>query len=330
MMGNQMKNTVLDRAREVFDTEICGIGAVRDSLGASFEELVARCMATVGRGGKLVFTGIGKSGYIGQKIAATLSSVGSPSIFMHPVEARHGDLGMLQKNDLLIALSYSGETEELLIVLNPAKRLGVELIAITAGKASSLGKMSDLVVEMAVPREACPFNLAPTTTTTALLVLGDALAMVLLEQQGFTKNDYGRLHPGGAIGRMVTMRACDLMRNRERSAIVNVTESVRDAIIKMSGARCGSAIIEDGEGRLLGIFTDGDFRRWAEKDMSVLELSMEKVMTRNPVSVKAEQLAVEVIKVLENRRVDDIVVVDDDNRVQGFIDVQDLPGLKLM
>jgi len=325
-----MKQTILERAREVFDTESCGIAAVRDNLGETFEELVERCMKTLSAGGKLVLTGIGKSGYIGKKIAATLSSVGSPSVFMHPVEARHGDLGILQKNDLLIALSYSGETEELLVVLAPAKRLGVELVAITASRNSSLGKMSDLVVEMPVPKEACPFNLAPTTTTTALLVLGDALAMVLLDEHGFTKNDYGRLHPGGAIGRMVTLRAGDIMRGRDRSAIVHVDATVRDAIIHMSSARCGSAIVEDDGRRLIGIFTDGDFRRWAEKDMSVLERSMGEVMTPHPVAVRAEQLAVEVLKVLESRHIDDIVVLDSDGCVAGFIDVQDLPGLKLM
>ncbi len=325
-----MKKTILERAREVFDTESCGIAAVRDNLGESFEALVERCMKTLSAGGKLVLTGVGKSGYIGKKIAATLSSVGSPAVFMHPVEARHGDLGMLQTNDLLIALSYSGETEELLAVLTPAKRLGIELVSITASAGSSLGRMSDLVVEMPVPKEACPFNLAPTTTTTALLVLGDALAMVLLDEHGFTKNDYGRLHPGGAIGRMVTLRAEDIMRGRDRSAIVHSDATVRDAIIRMSGARCGSAIVEDAEQRLSGIFTDGDFRRWAEKDMSVLERSMGEVMTPNPVAVRAEQLAVEVLKVLESRHIDDIVVLDSDGRVAGFIDVQDLPGLKLM
>ncbi|MBS1370973.1 MAG: KpsF/GutQ family sugar-phosphate isomerase [Lentisphaeria bacterium] len=325
-----MKKTILSRAREVFDTELCGITAVRDNLGESFEMLVERCMKTISAGGKLVLTGVGKSGYIGKKIAATLSSVGSPAVFMHPVEARHGDLGIMQKNDLLIALSYSGETEELLVVLTPAKRLGVELVAITASRSSSLGRMSDLVVEMPVPKEACPFNLAPTTTTTALLVLGDALAMVLLDEHGFTKSDYGRLHPGGAIGRMVTLRAEDIMRGRDRSAIVCREATVRDAIIRMSGARCGSAIIEDADRRLLGIFTDGDFRRWAEKDMSVLELTMAEVMTPNPVAVRAGQLAVEVLKVLESRHIDDIVVTDDDGLVAGFIDVQDLPGLKLM
>ena len=278
----------------------------------------------------MVLTGIGKSGYIGKKIAATLSSVGTPAVFMHPVEARHGDLGIIQKHDLLIALSYSGETEELLVVLNPAKRLGVELVGITASASSTMGKMCDLVVEMPVPREACPFNLAPTTSTTALLVLGDALALTLLDTRGFTKSDYGRLHPGGAIGRMVTMRAADIMRNLERSALVGTDATVREAIYLMGHARCGSAIVIDKEGKLLGIFTDGDFRRGAERDDQILTRRIGDVMTPHPVSVKAEALVVEVLKVLEERKIDDIVVVDASGKVQGFIDVQDLPGLKIM
>ena len=325
-----MQKTILERAREVFDIEINGVQALRDGLGEHFETLVKNCASTIEKGGKLVITGIGKSGYIGKKMAATLSSVGSPAVFMHPVEARHGDLGIIQKNDLLIALSYSGETEELLVVLTPAKRLGVELVAITGNPESTLAKMSDLVVEMPVPREACPFNLAPTTTTTALLVLGDALALVLLDMHGFSKSDYGRLHPGGAIGRMVTTRAEDIMRKLENSALVSPGSTVRETIYAMSHARCGSAIITDAENHLLGIFTDGDFRRLAEKEDKVLEFTMNEVMTKNPVSIKKDALAVEVLKILEQRRIDDIVVTDSNGVVCGFIDVQDLPGLKIM
>ncbi len=321
---------ILDLAHEVFDIEMEGIQTVRNELGTDFETLVEDCAATIRQGGKLILTGIGKSGYIGKKIAATLSSVGSPSIFMHPVEARHGDLGMIQKNDLLIALSYSGETEELLVVLNPAKRLGVRLVAITGSRGSTLGKMSDLVVEMPVPREACPFNLAPTTTTTALLTLGDALAMVLLNIQGFTKSDYGRLHPGGAIGRMVTMRAEDIMRPLDRSACVPPDATVREVIIEMSRARSGSAMIVDPEGKLLGIFTDGDLRRCVEKNDRILTHKVQEVMTPNPVTVNREAMVAEVLKLLERRHIDDLVVLDADRKVRGFIDVQDLPGLKIM
>ncbi len=321
---------ILTRAYEVFDTEIEGINAVRAKLSESFAELVQRCSDTIDRGGKLVITGVGKSGYIGKKMAATLSSVGNPSVFMHPVEARHGDLGLLQKDDLLIAISYSGETEELLAVLPPAKRLGVPLIAIAASKNSSLGKMSDFTFEMPIPKEACPFNLAPTTSTTALLVLGDALSMVLLDQRGFTKSDYGRRHPGGAIGRMVTMSARDVMRNPENSALVKAASTVRETLYEMSRARSGAAIIVDDDNRLLGIFTDGDFRRRAADDDDVLKRKMSEVMTANPVTIKADAMVAEVVKVVESRRIDDLVVIDNDGRVAGFIDIQDLPGLKIM
>ena len=324
------KRDALTLAKEVFDIELEGIAALRDELDESFVGLVDRCAAAVDAGGKIVLTGVGKSGYIGKKIAATLSSVGNPAVFMHPVEARHGDLGLLQKNDLLIALSYSGETEELLVVLSPAKRLGVQLAAITGNKESTLAKMSDFILEMSVPREACPFNLAPTTTTTALLVLGDALAMVLLDRNGFTKSDYGRRHPGGAIGRMVTMKACDVMRKAADAAVVPADFTVRETLYAMSHARSGAAVIADNDGKLLGIFTDGDFRRSAAQDDAVLTRKMSEVMTPSPISVNAENMVVEVIKVVENRRVDDLVVVDDDNKVVGIIDIQDLPGLKIM
>ena len=324
------KRDALELAREVFDIEMEGVAALRNELGPSFAELVERCAAAVDAGGKIVLTGVGKSGYIGRKIAATLSSVGNPAVFMHPVEARHGDLGLLQKNDLLVALSYSGETEELLVVLTPAKRLGVPLAAITASKESTLGKMSDFVLEMPVPREACPFNLAPTTTTTALLVLGDALAMVLLNKHGFTKSDYGRRHPGGAIGRMVTMKAGDVMRKFEEIAAVPPTATVRETLYAMSHNRSGAAVIAGPDRELLGIFTDGDFRRKAADDDLVLTKRVGELMTPHPVSIPVEAQVVEVIKLVEKRRIDDLVVVDENNRVAGMIDIQDLPGLKLM
>ncbi|MBR2508658.1 MAG: KpsF/GutQ family sugar-phosphate isomerase [Lentisphaeria bacterium] len=320
----------LQITNEVFDIEVEGIREVQKSLGSEFLAMVDKCIQTLDKGGKLVLTGIGKSGYIGKKISATLASVGSTSIFMHPVEALHGDLGMLQKNDILIAISYSGETNELLTTLKPAKRLGIEIIAITGYPESSLAKLSDLTVPMTVSREACPFNLAPTTTTTALLVLGDALAMTLLKLRGFSKEDYGRFHPGGAIGRAVTMRACDIMRTAEKYSKITPGTTVKDALCSMSNARCGAAIIADADGNLLGIFTDGDFRRSAEKDLSVLTKPIESVMTKNPTFVQSEELAVAVLKKVEEKHINSVVVVDADKKVCGLIDVQDLPGLKLM
>ena len=324
------KLDAIEIANEVFDIEVGGIREVQKSLGKEFLTMIDKCINTLDKGGKLVITGVGKSGYIGRKISATLASVGSVSIFMHPVEALHGDLGMLQKNDLLIAISYSGETDELLTTLKPAKRLGIEIIAITGYPESSLAKISELTVPMTVAREACPFNLAPTTTTTALLVLGDALAMALLKLRGFSKEDYGRFHPGGAIGRAVTMRACDIMRSGKKYAKVSPATSVKDTLSAMSNARCGAAIIVDENDYLLGIFTDGDFRRSAEKDLSVLSSPIEAAMTQKPTFVDADELAVAVLKKVEEKRINSVVVVDNANKVCGLIDVQDLPGLKLM
>ncbi len=321
---------ILERAKEVFDVEIEGLKTVKESLDSNFEKMVEMSREALNSGHKLVFTGIGKSGYIGKKIAATLSSVGSPSIFLHPVEALHGDLGILRAGDLLFALSYSGETDELLGVISPAKRLGIKIVAITGQPASRLAKLCDLTVAMTVEQEACPFNLAPTTTTTALLALGDALAMVLLDVQGFTKENFGRFHPGGAIGRAVTMRASDIMRKDDRMATCYPDSTVREAIYSMGKARCGSTIVIDHDRKCLGIFTDGDFRRAAEKDINVLSRKMSEVMTKNPSYVKSEDLAAQVLKLVEDRHINDIIVVDDDLKVVGLIDVQDLPGLKLL
>ena len=324
-----MKN-IIAKAQEVFDIEIEGLKTLRDNINGQFETLVEKCVETLDNGGKLVLTGIGKSGYIGKKISATLSSVGSPSVFMHPVEALHGDLGMMQHNDILIALSYSGETDELLSVLNPAKRLGIPIVAITGDSDSRLAQLSDLYVEMKVPREACPFNLAPTTTTTALLALGDALALVLLQVRGFTKEDYGRLHPGGAIGRAVTMTVGDIMRPEDRFAVVSPSTVIKDTLFQMTNKRCGSAIVVDDSRCPVGIFTDGDLRRQLERDPQVLLRQVGEVMTSNPFQVGKNRLAVEVLKLIEKKKINDIIVVDDDNRVCGMVDVQDLPGFKLM
>ncbi len=325
-----MSEKILATAHKVFEIEIEALKAVENQLGSEFIDLISRSKAALERGGKLVLTGVGKSGYIGKKIAATLSSIGSTAVFMHPVEALHGDLGIMRKDDLLIAISYSGETDELLRMITPAKRLGVELVSICGKADCRLGKLSDLVVPMAVEREACPFNLAPTSTTTALLALGDAWAMVMLQERGFTKEDYGRFHPGGAIGRMVTMHVKDIMRSGDRFALVSPDTVVRDALCRMGHARCGSAIVVDDNGCLLGVFTDGDFRRAAEKDMNVLTRQMSDVMTVNPVAVDSEALAVEVVRLVEKHKISDVIVIDEKRKVVGLIDVQDLPGLKLM
>ena len=322
---------ILKKAREVIDLEIAGIDNIKNQLDEEFEKLVHTAQRVLDNGGKIVVSGIGKSGHIGYKIAATLASTGSTAIFMHPVEAMHGDLGVLQKCDMLITMSYSGETEELLTILPPAKRLGIPIAAITGDADSKLAKWSDIVIAMPVDKEACPFNLAPTTSTTVLLVIGDALAMVLLETRGFTKEDYGRLHPGGAIGRSVTMKVTDIMRDNKSHRLVKITPEtlVKDTILAMTKGKSGCAIVVDEGNKLLGIFTDGDFRRHAN-DMSILEKPVSQFMTENPVAIQSNKMAVEILKLIEEKRIDDIIVIDSENRVQGIIDCQDLPGFKLM
>lgn len=320
----------LVRAREVFDTEISGLESVKASLGEAFTRLVDACTDTFSRNGKLVVTGIGKSGHVGHKIAATLASTGSPAVFMHPVEAMHGDLGLLGPTDLLIALSYSGETEELLSVLPSAKRFNVTIAAITADAGSTLAEWSDIIVPIPVPREACPFNLAPTSSTTAMLTFGDALAIVLLERRGFEKDDYAKLHPAGAIGRSITMRISDIMRTGDRAPCVSPDTPVTETLAEMTRARAGSAMVVDDQGRLLGIFTDGDFRRQIMKDIAAMQAPVGQVMTADPTTVTTGMLAVELLALLEQRRIDDVPVVDENGRAVGLVDIQDLPKFKLM
>ncbi len=323
-------NDIIKRAQEVFDIEIEGIQQVKNNLGSSFEKMVKLCSEKLNNGGKLVLSGVGKSGHIGKKLAATLASTGSTAVFMHPVEALHGDLGLLCNKDLFIALSYSGETDELVTILPAVKRLQVPIVAITASTKSSLSEWSDLTVEMPVEKEACPFNLAPTTTAIALLALGDALAIVLMEKHQFSKQDYGKYHPGGAIGRAITLKVSDIMRSEDKIALIKSEISVKDAIFAMTKAKCGSAIIIDENKKLLGIFTDGDFRRNINKSLDVLNKPISDVMTINPTYVYAEKLAIDVLNIVENKNIDDIIVVNKNEQVVGMIDIQDLPKLKLM
>ncbi len=329
-MKKNLKERWITRAREVFDAEIEGLKSVQSKLDDAFVELVDRAISTVESGGKLVLTGVGKSGHIGCKIAATLASTGTPTVFMHPVEAMHGDLGLLGEKDLLVALSYSGETEELLAVLPAAKRLGVPIVAITCDTDNSLAQWSDLTVCMPVPREACPFNLAPTTSTTALAALGDALALVILDARGFKKDDYAKLHPAGAIGRSITLRVTDVMRSGENLPAVAPETAVREALMEMTRKRAGSVLIVDPENRLLGIFTDGDFRRHVVEDRELMDRSVREVMTEGPTSIRSDAMAVELLNLLEERRIDDIPVVDESGHACGLVDIQDLPKVKLM
>ncbi len=323
-------DAILSRAREVFDTEIEGVAKVRDALGQEFIELVRLCLETFRRGGKLVLTGIGKSGHISRKIAATLASTGARSVFMHPVEAMHGDLGVVSPLDTVLAVSYSGSTDELLRVIPAMKRMGVPIVAITGVANSKLAEYSDLTVPMTINREACPFNLAPTTSTTALAALGDALAMVLLDCQHFNLDDYALNHPAGAIGRTITLTVKDFMRTGEHAATVNPGCTVREALLAMTRSRSGAVAIVDADNLLLGIFTDGDFRRAITANDNALQAKIETVMTPHPIAINQNKLAVEILKIIEHRKIDDVVAVDDTGHFAGMVDIQDLPKFKVM
>jgi len=318
------------RAQEVIEMEMEGLEGVRDGLGKSFEAAVKLMLDSLAAGGKIVVTGIGKSLHIAQKVSATLASTGSTSVVLNPAQAMHGDLGILSGGDVLLVLSYSGESEELLGLIPIVKRLNVGSVAVTASAESSLGSLADIVIPVPVKREACPFNMAPTTSTTAALALGDALAMVLLEARGFNKEEYAKLHPGGAIGRALLLRVSDMMRTGDRFAVVHESDKVQDALVAMTKARAGSAGVVDKNGKALGIFTDGDLRRHLSADADLLEMSVKEVMTASPVTVKSDALAVDVLRVYEEHNIDDVLVVDGDGYLVGAVDIQDLPKLKIM
>lgn len=320
----------LKRAVEVLQIEIEGLQHVKERLGSEFSEAVQLLLQTLAAGGKIIITGVGKNLPVGQKIAATLTSTGAPAFVLHPLEAMHGDLGIVSRGDAVLAMSYTGETEELASLLPILKRAGARIIALTGNRNSTLATHSDIVLDIKVPREACPFNMAPTASTTAALALGDALAMVLLEARGFRKEDYALLHPGGAIGRTLLLRASDIMRTGERLARVTLGTSVKDAILAMTSARAGSVAIVDQDGKLAGIFTDGDLRRHLTASPDLIHRRIEEVMTPNPVTVNAAALAVEVLSIYETHNIDDLIVVDEQNRVVGMIDIQDLPKFKIL
>ncbi|MEW6157184.1 MAG: KpsF/GutQ family sugar-phosphate isomerase [Verrucomicrobiota bacterium] len=320
----------LTRAREVFAIETAALKAVAAHLDSSFDRAVELIVSALRNRGKIVVVGIGKSGNIGQKIAATLTSTGSPSVVLNSVDALHGDVGIVNDGDLILALSYSGETEELIGLLPALKRFDVRMIAFTAGMKSTLAKYCDVVLNVQVPREACPFNLAPTSSTTAMLVLGDALAMAVLEARGFRKQDFARYHPSGAIGRSLLLRVRDIMRTDQRNAVAPETLRVKDALLIMTRAKSGSVSVVNAKGKLVGVFTDGDLRRRMATDDHALAHVLKEVMTRNPVVVHEDALAMEAIKIFDERNIDDLIVVNAKHEPVGLVDSQDLPKLKLM
>lgn len=320
----------LAKARQVFDIEIAALKKVRAQLDRSFDRAVEVIVEAVKRRGKVVIVGIGKSGNIGQKIAATLTSTGAVSVVLNSVDALHGDLGIVNDGDAILALSYSGESEELLNLLPALKRFSVKIISFTGNTKSALAKHSDISINVKVSKEACPFNLAPTSSTTAMLVAGDALAMAVLQARGFKQKDYARFHPAGAIGRAMLLKAGDIMRTGNRNAIASQDLSVKEALMVMTRAHSGSLSVVDARGKLAGVFTDGDFRRHMAADANLLAQPLKQVMTRHPICISENALAVEALKIFNERNIDDLIVVNAKREPVGMVDSQDLPKLKIM
>jgi arabinose-5-phosphate isomerase len=320
----------LAQARKVFDIEIAALKAARAQLDVGFDRAVALVVETLRQRGKIVVVGIGKSGHVGQKISATLTSTGSPSVVLNSVDALHGDLGIVNDGDLILALSYSGESDELLNLMPALKRFLVKIIAITGSAKSSLAQHSDVVLKVRVPREACPFNLVPTASTTATLVMGDALAMAVSQARGFKQQDFAKIHPSGAIGRAMLSRVATIMRSGPRNAVAAQDLTVREALLVMTEAKSGSLSVVNGVGKLVGVFTDGDFRRRIAAGESLLALPLKQVMTRSPICIREDALAVEAVKVFDQHNIDDLIVVNAKREPVGLVDSQDLPKLKLM
>lgn len=320
----------LKRAREVIDIEIEGLEKQKELLNGEFIEAVDAILAAVKNGGKIVLTGVGKNIHVGSKMAATLTSVGTPAIVMHAIEAMHGDFGMLGPQDIVLAMSYSGSSNELTDLLPAIKRNGNKIIGITGVLDSALAEHSDLVLPITVDREACPFNMAPTTSTTVTMALGDALAMVLIDAQGFQLQDYAKRHPGGAIGRTLLLKVRDIMRTGDRLAKVTSGSLVKDAVAAMTSAKSGCVAVVSDSNELKGIFTDGDLRRHLIESPNILERSIDEMMTADPISLQDDQLAVDILKIYEDRNIDDLVVLDSHSKVIGTVDIIDLPKMKII
>lgn len=318
------------RARDVFRTEIEALGSVAAALDDGFARAVRCLVEALGRRNKVVVAGVGKSGNIGRKIAATLSSTGAPAVVLDPVDALHGDLGVVHEGDVVLVLSYSGESDELVHLMPALKRFGVSIVGLTGSSGSTLGRYADVVLNCRVPREACSFNLAPTSSTTAMLVMGDALALTVAEARGLRLEEFAKRHPAGAIGRALLVKVGDIMRRGDRNPVAPLSLSVRDALLVMTRAKSGSVAVVDQDGLLVGVFTDGDLRRRMAEDASVLGRPLGEVMTPNPIRILADALAAEALRVFHERSIDDLIVVDPDGRPVGLVDLQDLPRLKLM
>jgi arabinose-5-phosphate isomerase len=323
----EVSKDALRLAREVLQIEAAAVTTLIDRLDDTFLlaiELVLSCS------GRVVVSGIGKSGHVGRKIASTLASTGTPAFFVHPAEASHGDLGMITRHDVLIAISYSGESEELLTIIPLIKRGGAKLIAMTGNPQSTLAKEADTHLNIHVAKEACPLNLAPTASTTATLALGDALAVALLDARGFKPDDFARSHPGGSLGRRLLTHVHDVMQSGDRMPAVTNGAALTDAILEMSRKGMGMTAIVDENHQVLGIFTDGDLRRAVERGVDLRGARISELMTPAPLTIGPDELAVEAVAVMEQRRINQLLVADETGRLIGALNMHDLFEAKVV
>ncbi|WP_321786767.1 arabinose 5-phosphate isomerase KdsD [Burkholderia pyrrocinia] len=327
MIAKINDDRALALARGVLDIEADAVRALRDQLDGGFVQAVALLLGCRGR---VVVSGIGKSGHIARKIAATLASTGTPAFFVHPAEASHGDLGMVTSDDVFIGISYSGESEELVAILPLVKRIGAKLIAITGRAGSSLGTLADVNLNAAVAKEACPLNLAPTASTTAALALGDALAVAVLDARGFGSDDFARSHPGGALGRRLLTYVRDVMRSGDDVPSVGLDATLSDALFQITAKRLGMTAVVDADGKVAGIFTDGDLRRVLAHDGDFRALPITDVMTRDPRTIAPDHLAVEAVELMERHRINQMLVVDADGALIGALNMHDLFSKKVI
>jgi arabinose-5-phosphate isomerase len=312
---------LIEMGREALRIEARAVAALVDRLGGDFERA---CRMLLDCQGRVVVSGMGKSGHVGGKIAATLASTGTPSFFLHPAEASHGDLGMVAKGDVVLAISYSGETAELLTILPLFRRMGAPLIAMTGNPQSTLAREADAHLDISVPAEACPLNLAPTASTTATLAMGDALAVALLKHRGFTEADFARSHPGGTLGRRLLLHVSDVMRRGDDLPRVRPETPLTEGLLEMSRKRLGLTAVVDADDKVLGIFTDGDLRRALDRRIDIHKSRMVDVMTRNPRSIRATELAAEAVLRMEKHAINGLLVMDDSGRLAGALNVHDL------
>jgi arabinose-5-phosphate isomerase len=312
---------LLALAGDVLDIESRAVAELKARLGDDFIAACELCLDTPGR---VVVTGMGKSGHISNKIAATLASTGTPAFFMHPAEASHGNLGMITEQDLLLAISYSGETDEVVTILPVVKRIGARVLSITGNPRSTMATSADVHLDVSVAVEACPLNLAPTASTTATLAMGDALAVALLKKRGFTAEDFARSHPSGSLGKRLLLRVSDVMHTGDRVPSVDASVSLRDALLEMTDKGLGMTAIVDAEHRILGIFTDGDLRRTLDDGADIRETRIRDVMHENCKTVPADMLAAEALHILEENKITGLLVADDGNRLVGALNIHDL------